>query len=83
MRIRSVVFLLSIAVPMVLQVGCGKNGQGGGKPNSGGTGDALFSTYTHLSTGVWQNATVTASAVPFTYNCDPYTDLNCTTGYAN
>jgi hypothetical protein len=82
MRQHSTILLLAVAAATMLQTGCGSNG--GGKPTSGGSGDAKFATYTLLSSGgVWPNAIVNANADPYTVTCDVYTDKDCVTGYQN
>lgn len=79
MRRNTLTLFLAIAFATSLQIGCGGGGGGGGNgggggggPNSGGSGDTYFATYTLLANGgAWQNATINGSAVPATYACNP------------
>lgn len=68
-----IALIASFAALTLPQLGCA-----GGGPSTSGTS---FTVYTYTGSGTWPNASVTGSAGPGTYSCNPNTDTNCVTSF--
>jgi hypothetical protein len=83
MRYRHAIFALVIVAATLSQTGCkGFSPSGGsGSAVTEGVGSGSLYIYTHLSSGIWQNAAVSGSANPATTLCFGTNDIKCSTSF--